>query len=169
MHLKTCHQCGSSYTAKRSDARTCSTNCRIKLSRGGRAMNRTESPSKRRREDELFDLHKVLCETYYTMPPMRRPGYLQSLIERAVAGDAQIKAILTNPVLVRSHTGRSGELRKRFHFRGSIAYPTLPYEAHRFTMECWGMSLFEALDNPLSLHPAHNQGNPRCPQPALVP
>ena len=146
-----CRQCGQGFEAVRPHAKFCNPACRKSASRSNNPeppMNRQTSPSKRRREDEVFDLHDVLCETYYRMHPKARPHYLETLIDRAIEGDTKIKAVLLNPVLIRSHTGKGGNLQKRYHFRRCFAYPTIPFEAHRFTMSAWGVSLFDALSTP---------------------
>lgn len=151
MPTVTCRQCGQGFEAVRRDARFCGPTCRSSKHRRNNSeppMNRTTSPSKRRREDEVFDLHDILCETYYGMHPGARAHYLETLIDRAIEGDTRIKAVLSNPVLVKSHTGKGGELQKRYHFRRCYAYPTIPFEAHRFTMSAWGVSLLDALDTP---------------------
>ena len=148
MNTIACRECGSGFDAVRRDASYCSPACRKKSSRRVNPeppMNRTSSSAQRRREDELFELHDLFCETYYGMHPNARPAYLESLIDRAISGETSIKRVLTNPVLVRSHTGKGGNLQKRYHFRRSMAYPTLPYEAHRFTKGRWGVSLFDAI------------------------
>lgn len=148
MHSPACRQCGKAFDAVRSDAKFCSAACRQAMSRRYVPINRTSSPTKRRREDELFDLHYRLCETYYGMHPNARPFYLEGLIDRAIEGEAKVQAVLTNPILVRSHLGPGGDLQKRYHFRGCFAYPTLPFEAHRFTMYTWGVTLFDCLRTP---------------------
>lgn len=155
MHTIACHQCGEGFEAVRPHAKFCAPACRKTSSRRNNPeppMNRISSPSKRHREDEVFDLHDVLCGTYYGMHPHARSRYLETLIDRAIEGDAKAKAVLTCPVLVRSHTGKGGNLQKQYHFRRCFAYPTIPFEAHRFTMETWGVSLFDALALPLT-HP----------------
>lgn len=103
-------------------------------------MNRTTSPSKRRREDELFDLNMVLCETYYGMPPASRPDYLESLIDRARAGEAKIAEVLSNLMLLKASEGS-----RKVNLRGSRAYPTIAQEAHRFTSETWGVHIRDAV------------------------
>ena len=151
MNTIACHECGSGFDAVRRDARFCSPACRKVVSRRENPeppMSRATSPSKRRREDEVFDLHAVFSTTYYGMHPYARPQYLEGLIDRAIAGETKVKAVLTNPILFRSHTGKGGELQKRYHHRRCIAYPTIPCEAHRFTQECWGVSLLDALKTP---------------------
>lgn len=157
MNTIACRECGSGFEAVRRDASYCGPACRKKSSRRVNPeppTNRTSSHAQRRREDELFELHDLLCETYYGMHPNARPVYLESLIDRAIAGEASIKRVLTNPVLVRSHTGKGGNLQKRYHFRRCMAYPTLPFEAHRFTKGHWGVSLFDALDTQPGRAPA---------------
>lgn len=148
MHTLSCHQCGRAFEALRSDAKTCSRACRDAKFRDGKTISRNTSPTQKRREDELFDLHALHCRAYYATPPRDRQAYLEWLIDRAMAGERPIKRMLSSPVLLRSHTGRGGDLQKRYHRNRSWAYPTLPREAHDFTLRTWGVSLLEALSTP---------------------
>ncbi len=136
----TCHQCGASFYAQRSSAKFCDATCRKASSRGGVPENRTTSPTKRRREDELFNLHMILCKTYYGMPPADRPAYLEGLIDRARNGDNNVKEILTNLYLLKAKEGS-----KVYNYRGSRAYPTIPQEASRFVTTNWGVSIGDAV------------------------
>ena len=136
----TCIQCGASFCAQRSTAKYCNTTCRKAASRGGVPENRTTSPAQRRREDEFFDLHMRLCETYYGMPPADRPAYLEALIDRARAGENKIKRTLTNLLLL-----KTPESSRVYNFRASRAYPTIAQETSRFTQDTWGMSIKHAV------------------------
>lgn len=136
----TCIQCGASFCAQRSTAKYCNTTCRKAASRGGVPENRTTSPVQRRREDEFFDLHMRLCETYYGMPPAERPVYLEGLIDRARFGDSRIKRILTNLYLLKASTSSHV-----FNLRSSKRYPTIAKEAAAFTKDNWGVSIRDAV------------------------
>lgn len=136
----TCIQCGASFCAQRSTAKYCNTTCRKAASRGGTPENRTTSPSQRRREDEFFELHMRLCETYYGMPPADRPAYLETLIDRARAGENKTKRTLTNLLLL-----KSSESSRVYNLRSSRAYPTIAQEASRFTQDFWGVSIKDAV------------------------
>ena len=149
MNILSCHQCGQAFEAVRSDAKTCSRACRDARSNGGQPINRLTSPTQKRRENELFELHALHCGIYYSVTrPADRPAYLERLIDRAFDGDQSIKRMLTNPVLMRSFVGKDGRYQKRYHFRNSGEYPTLPREANRFTLDTWGVSLLDALKMP---------------------
>lgn len=147
MHTLVCRQCGQAFEAMRSDTKTCSQACRKAHSRRDqRTMGRRSSPSEARAQDEVFDLHARLCEDYYGMHPNARPMFITWLLQRAMEhDDKRVRRMLTDKVLVQSHWGRGGRIDKRHHYRKCMAYPTLPFEAHRFTMSHWGVSLFAAL------------------------
>ena len=138
--IVTCIHCGASFCAQRSTAKYCNTTCRKAASRGGVPENRTNSPAQRRREDEFFDLHMRLCETYYGMPPADRPAYLELLIDRARAGENKIKRILTCLYLL-----KTPECSRVYNLRASRAYPTISQEASRFTQDFWGVSIKDAV------------------------
>ena len=142
MNTPACHQCGEAFTAVRSDAKFCATKCRMAASRKANPEppeNRTTSHSKRRREDELLDLHMLLCENYYGMKPADRPEYLEGLIDRAAGGDTKVRQVLTNVYLL-----RASQPKRSTNYRASRAYPTLAQEAHRFTSATWGVSIKDA-------------------------
>jgi len=140
MKSVTCHQCGASFCAQRSTAKFCNPTCRKASARGGIPENRRTSPTKCRRENELFDLHMLLCETYYGMPPAARGAYLEGLIDRARDGDNKIKHILTNLYLLKAKEGS-----KVYNFRSNRAYPTITQEASRFVTANWGVSIKDAV------------------------
>jgi len=99
-------------------------------------MNRTTSPTKARREDELLDLNWVLRENCLALPSHKRPAYLESLIDRAIAGETRIREVLTNLYLLR--TGKSGR-------RKTVRYPTIAHLAHKFTRDTWGVHIRDAV------------------------
>ena len=140
MRTVTCNQCGASFCAQRSSAKYCNPSCRKAASRGGIHENRQSSPTKRRRENEFFDLHMRLCEFYYGIPPIDRERYLESLIDRAREGDTRIKQVLTCLYLLKPKEGS-----KVYNFRGSRAYPTIAQEASRFVQTRWGVSIRDAV------------------------
>ena len=145
MNTIACHVCGSGFAAVRRDARFCSAACRKSASRTNvpeAPQNRTSSPSKRRREDEVFDLNMVLCEAYYGMPPAARASYLENLIDLARAGNPRLREVLSNLFLLRTREGS-----RKTNFRRSRAYPTIAQEAHRFTTSRWGVHVREAVRN----------------------
>jgi len=140
MKTVTCKQCGASYRAQRATAKYCNASCRKAASRGGIPENRRTSPTKRRRENEFFELHMLLCKRYYGLPPKDRGAYLETLVDRAREGDNKIKHILTNVYLLRAKEGS-----RVYNFRGSRAYPTIAQEASRFTTAYWGVSIKDAV------------------------
>jgi hypothetical protein len=136
----TCTMCGASFCARRSTAKYCNATCRKAASRGGTPENRRTSPSQCRREDEFFDLHMLLCETYYGLPPADRPAYLEFLVDRARAGENKIKRILTNLYLL-----KASKCSRVYNLRASRNYPTIAQEASRFTRDIWGVSIKDAV------------------------
>ncbi|PUB11322.1 hypothetical protein [Yoonia sediminilitoris] len=150
----TCIKCGASFCAQRSTAKYCNPTCRKAMSRGGIPENRRTSPSQRRREDEFFDLHMRLCETYYGMPPADRPAYSMALIDRARAGESKIKRVLTNPLLL-----NASESSRVYNWRSSRAYPTIAQEAAKFSQDKWGVSIGHAVSGqtPTAMSQSNNK------------
>lgn len=144
MHDVSCQQCGVFFHARRSDAKFCDAACRKAASRGGISENRSTSPTEARRQDELLALHMDLCATYYGLPPADRQVYLKGLIDRARAGDAKIRRILTNWVLLRPREMKA----RAVHYRGTPAYPTLAQEAHEFCKWYWDAGIAYVVDHP---------------------
>lgn len=136
----TCHTCGAGFTSVRRDARSCSPACRQSVCRGGKPINRRTSPTKRRQENELFDLNMVLCERYYATKPADRPAYLEHLIDTARAGNGRMREVLSNLVLLKASEGR-----RATNLRSSRSYPTIAQEANQFTQETWGVHIRDAV------------------------
>lgn len=159
----TCHRCGVVFHAQRKTAKFCGDPCRnAHRDQTKQPQNRCNSPCQKRREDEFFDRHMRMCETYYGLPPAERPSYLYELVKKARRGDRAIGRMLTNRVLLRPKSLRP----KVVHFRASENYPTLAQEAHRFCKLYFGTGVARVIDDP-ALEPLiaserHQEGIEHC-------
>ena len=89
-----CFVCGTTIQSQRTTKKYCSANCRQKANRN--QQNSASSTTKARTNAEFFDRAKRLAEVLYTLPPEKRLGFMQQLIDEARAGNTKLREVLTN-------------------------------------------------------------------------
>lgn len=137
----TCPVCGRAFVY-RSNKRVCSATCRKaqhrEKDRRENPANASCSPSVRREQAEVFDLAMRLAETLYSLPPSRRLGYIEGLVQIARNGEhPKLRKVLTNPHLVKPNP-----VEKHLFWRRSHAYCTIAQAANRYCLSSpWGASV----------------------------
>ncbi|MGP6089487.1 hypothetical protein [Antarctobacter jejuensis] len=139
---KTCPMCGKEFPY-RSNKRFCSEKCRKrsaqKKSRSANPVNAASSPGQRRQQAEDYDLMKRLGERLYTLPPGRRLGFVEEVIQaaRRPHGGA-LRRVLTNPKFIWPDKTILG----LFHRKAPAAYMTFPQAAEKYCqMSPWQSGL----------------------------
>lgn len=122
----TCPACGLAFEPKRSTQRYCDRACQRNATRGPRTT--ATSPSQRDDKRRKRSLLIWLNTTYYATPPAQRLGLLKEWLDEAREASGLLRDVLTTPAYVRP----TRDDRHSVSFRGSWAYPPVPYLADRF-------------------------------------
>ena len=129
-----CPRCKTSFPY-RSNKKFCSAECR-KLShqdatRKAIPYNATNSRHEARVQEELFELHDILSQQLYELPPFERLGFLESKIMMARNGrHPKIKKILTTPRFIVP----TSEQRRRFHLKHPHTYKGFGAAANSYSL-----------------------------------
>ncbi|GLO76575.1 hypothetical protein MACH18_36550 [Phaeobacter italicus] len=83
-----------------------------------------------------------LAETLYSLPPSRRLGYMEGLVQMARSGEhPKLRKVLTNPNLVKPNP-----VEKHLFWRRSPAYCTIAQAANRYCLSSpWGAPVQEVV------------------------
>jgi hypothetical protein len=137
-NVKECRKCNKQFIPQRSTKIFCSATCRNseyqQKDRKINAKNSRESPTKRRENQELYDLSNRLAETFYNMAPGRRLGYLSYIIRDARSASGKLRQVLTNKTLV--HPDR--DCRYLFYRRQPSQFITVSQACDRYCKSFWG-------------------------------
>lgn len=136
-----CAHCGKSFRRARRNQVHCSPRCRKAHSQKTRRMenpiNSRTSPTKRRREQEFFELSLRIAERLYGLPVGERLGFMQNLIEEARMGNTAMREILSNRYLLKANRSKP----YLFHRRCPSAYFTIAQAAERYCRKFWRASV----------------------------
>lgn len=134
--LTPCPKCGVDFLPARSNQRYCSRECQKATTRNTARGSRktTESNEERQRSARHYNRARWLAHDLYALPPNTRLGFMAELIEAAREHDAQLRSILTDPVLLSA--GR--EDKGLFHRRAPSSYKTIAQAAHAYCRKFWG-------------------------------
>lgn len=127
-----CPTCGQGFTPRRKDARFCRPLCQQKAARGPRTV--ALSPTERDRSSRHYARARELAGQLYGLPPDKRLGFMQELIAGARAGNAKLRAILTDRALLCA----TKEHRSLFPRRAPGVYCTIAQAADRYCARFWG-------------------------------
>jgi hypothetical protein len=106
------------------------------------------SPTKWRKNYDLYDLAMRLAERLYGLPPNQRLGYMKSLVDQARAEPGLLREVLANRTLLRPNP-----VTERWKFwRGSPEYFTIAQAANRYCLKFWGYGVVDVVMG-------------RCPEP----
>lgn len=130
--LTPCPKCGAEFMPARSNQTYCSTPCRKNATRGSRKT--TDSNDERQRSSRHYNRARWLAHDLYALPSNKRLGFMAELIDAAREHDAQLRSILTDPVLLSA--GR--EDKGLFHRRAPSSYKTIAQAAHAYCRKFWG-------------------------------
>lgn len=137
----TCAHCNKRFRRSRRDQIHCSSNCRKlhsqKARRQGNSVNSRSSPTKRRRDQEFFDVSLRLGERLYGLPVGERLGFMQTLIEEARSGNTALREILSNHYLLKANW----EKPYLFHRECPATYFTIAQAADRYCRKFWRASV----------------------------
>lgn len=104
------------------------TPCRVYANR--LLQNAYNSPTKRRKDAELFDAALRIGEALYALPLEQQLGYMQDLIAQAREGNSKLRQILTNRKLLKPNS-----VNELWLFpNGTPMYCTIAQDAKRY---CW--------------------------------
>lgn len=141
----TCPQCGCEYPY-RSNKRFCSAACRKASSqtahRAKHPVNAASSPVVHRHQHETFELAARMAETLYSMPPSRRLGYVEEVVQLTRRGDCpSLRRVLTMPKLIRPNPSD-----KHLFFRRCSNYCTISQAADRYCRSSpWNAGVAEVI------------------------
>ena len=127
----TCPHCGVEFPF-RSNKKFCLPSCR-KLSaqhdqRKKQPVNAATSPAEWRKQHEVFELAERMAETLYSMPPFKRLGYIEEIVQLAKSGDCpKVRQILTMPELIYPNPQE-----KHLFLRGDRSFCTISQAADRY-------------------------------------
>lgn len=129
-----CPHCGAAFRPKRTNQRYCAPACQKTATRNTTRGPRTtaDSPTRRHEKRRQWATLAYLNETYYGTPPGLRLGLLKDWLDRAREGDTALRAVLTRPAFTK------WEGNEKACYRGCLAYPPVPYLAHRFCLRLRG-------------------------------
>lgn len=130
--LLLCPHCGEEFSPKRTNQNYCIPTCQKNGSRGSRKI--ADSNEERHRSSRHYNRARGLAFELYTRPLHLRLGFMAELIEAARDHDAQLRSILTDPILLSA--GR--EDKGLFHRRAPLTYKTISQAAHAYCRKFWG-------------------------------
>ena len=91
-------------------------------------MNAATSPAEWRKQHEVFELAARMAETLYSMPPFKRLGYIEEIVQLARSGGCpRVRQILTMPKLIYPNPQE-----KHLFLRGDRSYCTISQAADRY-------------------------------------
>ena len=125
-----CPSCGTFFNY-RSNKQYCSSKCRKKANRQSAKLDEKITKTESRRQYELFNLNDVLSHKLYTMPPIERYGYVDSIIKLAKETDGGLlRALLMNRKFIYPDPDNT----KFFYRRLPKAYKSFPQAVNHFTL-----------------------------------
>lgn len=127
-----CEACGAPFERQRSTKRFCSGRCQNNSQRGSRRI--ADSPEEAQRSSRHYSRAKWLAHDLYSKAPRNRLSFMAEIIEAARDHDAQLRSILSDPVLLSA--GR--EDRGLFHRRAPLTYKTIAQAADAYCRKFWG-------------------------------
>lgn len=142
-----CPSCCNPFQPQRSNQRYCSRPCQKNASRGSRTV--ADSWEERHRSSAHYTRALRLAYDIYTLRPDKRLGFMASLIDAARTSDAQLRSILTDPLLLSA----SRETPGLFFRRCPSSYKTISQAADSYCRKFWGHGVRAVIYG-------------RCPEPA---
>lgn len=129
--LPLCEACCSPFERQRATKRFCSKVCQNNSQRGSRKVE--DSLDEAQRSSRHYSRAKWLAHDLYTSPPHMRLGFMAKIIEAARGRDAQLRSILTDPVLLSA----GKEDRGLFHRKAPLTYKTISQAADAYCRRFW--------------------------------
>lgn len=136
----TCPVCSVAFAPARSNQRYCCRACQMNASRSPRTS--AKSATARRRSAAHYERAMFLAERLYSHPPALRLGFMAEIIEHAREHDANLRSLLTDPVLLRA----SRQDRGLFWRRAPDAYRTIAQAANAYCKRFWGHSVSDVVN-----------------------
>ena len=126
----TCPACAEPFEPRRRDQRYCSRPCQKAATHNATRGPRTTeaSPAQRYEKRRKRALLVWLNTTYYETPPAQRLGLLKGWLDAAREAPGLLREVLITPAFARPEK----DYRHSASFRGSWAYPPVPYLADKF-------------------------------------